>query len=148
MMSKKINKKILFFPGLGEKPKDYRSLSKYIKIADIDWNKDKYKPQITDENILVGFSLGNCYSLDYALKQKIKTLVICSSTPFEHLKGVKADSMIFIAGSKEKFLIDNYKRVIKLLPKSQKNKLVIVKGADHRIVGNYENKLLEILKSA
>lgn len=142
-----MKERILFFPGLGEKPKNYKSFSKHLKIADIDWNTGKYTPKIKNEEILIGFSLGNCFPFEYALKKKVKTIIICSSTPFENLKGVKAEKMVFIAGSKEKFIIDNYKRVISTLPKKQKRELIIVNGSDHKIDKNYQKLILDIIKT-
>ncbi len=35
------NKKMIFFPGLGERAKDYKHISKYIDVYNIDWNNIK-----------------------------------------------------------------------------------------------------------
>lgn len=136
--------KILFFPGMGEKPRDYTDLSKYMTIVNIDWNTDKYTPKIVKGDILVGFSLGCYYPLTYALRSKVKMLILCSLTPLETLKKVKADKIIFMVGSKEKFVLENSRRLAKEL--KMESQIVIVPNSGHKITGQYKKKLLELLK--
>lgn len=136
--------KIQFLPGLGEKPKEYKRLSKYLKTLDVDWNTGKITPPIKKTDILVGFSMGAALVCEYALKHKVKTLILCSLTPMvESLKKVKTDQIIFIAGGKEKWVLKNTERVSKTLT-CQKS-IITIPGADHKITGVYQKKLLEVI---
>ncbi len=129
--------KTIFYPGLGETKKNYQSLSKHLIIADIDWNTGKAtSPKNCD--IVVSFSLGAVFSLEAALKRKLKKLILCSPTPFESLGKHKAEQVIFIIGEKEKFLQKVFK------PLCKKNiKMIIVPKGDHRINKSYEKRLLQ-----
>lgn len=139
--------KIQFIPGLGEKSKDYRTLSKYIEVLDTDWNKWETKPKVNKPDILVTFSLGGWIALDYIGKNRVKNVVFCSLTPglesFSKFK-VKVDNVVFIAGGKEKWVIKEIKRVRKTL--KCPSKLIIVPGADHQIIGDYEKKLIQVIE--
>lgn len=137
--------KNIFFPGLGENPNDYASLSPFTLIANIDWNIPTYKPSIKDADTLASFSLGAIFPLQYSQKNKIRRLILCSPTPFENLGNAKFYEIIFIVGSKEKFLIQNIKRILKKV--KVKKSLIIVKGADHKIEGKYRDVLIKILKN-
>ena len=77
-------KKINFIPGLGEKPRDYKALSKYFNIVNIDWNNGKTKLGKIDT--LIGFSLGGIIAMMHAEKSKVKTLILCSIPPIDNLK--------------------------------------------------------------
>ena len=55
-MNNSKNKKIVFIPGLGERAKDYKRLSEYMKIYDIDWNRIRLPKGKID--VLIGFSMG------------------------------------------------------------------------------------------
>ncbi len=135
-------KKINFIPGLGEKPREYKALSKYLNIVDIDWNKGKMN--IGKVDVLVGFSIGAELACDYTLKHKVKTLILCSLTPgSETLVNIKADKVIFLVGGKEKWVLKDLERVRKTL--ECKNSVTIVPGVGHRITGQYQKKLLEIV---
>ena len=136
------NKKINFIPGLGEKPSDYKALSKYLNIIDVDWNNCKTK--IGKVDTLIGFSLGAVLAVIHAEKSKVETLILCSLTPLENLKDVKANEIIFIVGSKEKFCLENIRRVYKTL--KCKKRIIIIPKAGHRITGEYREKLLELIK--
>lgn len=137
------NKKINFIPGLGEQPSDYKALSSYLNIIKINWNNIKINVGRVDT--LAGFSMGAVLACDYALKQKVKTLILCSMTPgAETLKDVRADKIIFIVGEKEKWVIKDIKRSAKTLP--HKNfQIIVVPKADHKITGIYRKKLLEVV---
>jgi esterase/lipase len=129
--------KTIFYPGLGETKKNYKSLSKHLMVADIDWNTGKTTPSKGYDTV-VSFSLGNLFSLDIALKRKLKKLILCSPTPFESLGKHKAEQVIFIIAGKEKFLKKFYK------PWCRKNvKMIIVPKADHKINKNYEKVILQ-----
>ena len=132
--------KAIFYPGLGETKKNYKSLSKHLTVADIDWNTGKATSSKNYDTV-VSFSLGNVFALDIALKQKLKKLILCSPTPFESLGKHKAKQVIFIIGEKEKFLQKIFK------PLCKKNvKMITVPKADHRIDKNYEKILLKNIK--
>jgi len=129
--------KAIFFPGLGETKKNYKSLLKYLIVADIDWNTGKATSS-KNCGTVVSFSLGAVFSLEIALKRKIKKLILCSPTPFESLGKHKAEQVIFIIGEKEKFLQKVFK------PLCKKNvKMIIVPKGGHRINKNYEKILLQ-----
>ncbi len=131
----------IFYPGLGETKKHYKSLVKYLTVADIDWNTGK-ATSAKNHEIVVSFSLGAVFSLDVALKKKIKKLILCSPTPFESLGKHKAEEVIFIIGEKEKFLQKVFK------PLCGKNvRMVVVPGADHKIDRNYRNVILNNIQS-
>ncbi|MFZ2522570.1 MAG: hypothetical protein WAX44_03615 [Minisyncoccia bacterium] len=136
------NSKIQFIPGLGEKPKNYKTLFKFLEVLDVDWNTEKISPKINKPDILIGFSMGAVLACEYAIKHRIDTLIICSLTPMvETLKNVIARNIIFIVGSKEIWIVKNTKRVRKTL--KCKNSLIIVPNADHKIVGNYRYTLIQ-----
>ena len=123
------------------KPKDCGSLSKYMTVIGIDWNTDICKPKVKNADIVVSFSLGAAFALEYASKYKVKKLILCSATPFETLKGIKADEIILITGEKEKFLIQNYRRLMKL----RKCQLIIVPKTDHRLTREYVKTIVSYL---
>lgn len=126
-----------------ERAKNYRSLSKYISIFDIDWNKGSLpKGSFTT---VVGFSMGAILACEYTLKTPVNTLILCSMTPLaETLASVQAQKIIFIAGEKETWCIKNYKRLKKTL--SCSSEIIVIKGEDHRISGNYRKTLIDILE--
>lgn len=139
------NKKIYFAPGLGEKPHDYKAFSNHLTILDVDWNTGKYTPKITKPDVIVSFSLGLCFTFDYALKYHVNTLVLCSPTPgIETLKGIKTDKIICIVGEKEMWVLEDFKRLLKTadIP----SEIIIVPGADHKITGEYKKKLLKLVE--
>ena len=132
--------KTIFYPGLGETRKNYKSLSKHLIVADIDWNTGEATSSKNFDTV-VSFSLGAVFSLDIALKRELKKLILCSPTPFESLGKCKAEQVIFIIGSKEKFLQKVFK------PLCKKNvKMIIVPNSGHRITGTYQKKLLEVIE--
>lgn len=128
---------------MGEKPRNYEALSDRVTLVDIDWNTDQYAPKINKEGILIGFSMGCYYPLTHALKHRVKNLILCSVPPLETLANVKADRVIFLVGSKERFVLQNVRRVAKTF-KSEKQ-IIVISGADHQISGNYRKKLLEVI---
>ncbi len=133
--------KTIFYPGLGETKKNYKSLSKHLIVADIDWNTGKATSSKNCDTV-VSFSLGAVFSLDISLKRKLKKLILCSPTPFESLGKCKAEQVIFIIGENEKFLQKVFK------PLCKKNvKMIIVPNSGHRITSQYKKKLLELIKN-
>lgn len=129
--------KTIFYPGLGETKKNYKSLSKHLIVADIDWNTRKATSSKNCDTV-VSFSLGAVFSLDISLKRKLKKLILCSPTPFESLDKYKAEQVIFIIGEKEKFLQKVFK------PLCKKNvKMIIVPQGDHKINKNYEKIIIQ-----
>ncbi len=135
--------KINFIPGLGEKPKEYKALSKYLNIVDIDWNNGKVRFGKVDT--LIGFSMGAVIACEYSTKHKLKNLILCSLTPgAESLNMVKADNIIFLVGEKEKWVLKEINRVRKTL--KCKNSVIVVPGSDHKITGKYQEELLQIIQ--
>jgi len=129
--------KAIFYPGLGELKKNYKSLSGHVMVADIDWNTGK-ATSAKKCDIAVSFSLGCVFSLDLALKRKLKKLILCSPTPFETLGNHKAEEVIFIIGEEERFL----QKIFKPLCIKGVTMIIVPKG-DHKIDRNYQNVLLE-----
>jgi len=133
-------KKINFYYGLGDKTSNYKALSKYFNIVKIDWNNpEKVKSPRCD--IAAGFSMGCLLALDYIEKHRVKKLILCSLPPCEKLGKIKADEVVFMFGSKEKYLIKNIPEV------SVNHEIIIIPGADHEIKGLYRKKLLELIES-
>jgi len=129
--------KTIFYPGLGETKENYKSLAKYLIVADTDWNTGKTTSSKNCDTV-VSFSLGNVFSLDISLRKKLKKLILCSPTPFESLGKCKAEQVIFIIGEKEKFLQKIFK------PLCKKNvKMIIVPKGDHKVTKNYEKIILQ-----
>jgi len=141
----KKDKKLQFLPGMGEKPKEYERLSAYLKTLNINWNTGKINPPIKKCDTLVGFSMGAILACEYAIKIKVKILILCSmTTGVESLKKVKADEIIFLVGENEKWVVKDTLRV----SKSIKNKQIhIIKGGNHKIIGRYQKKLVEIINN-
>ena len=135
--------KINFIPGFPEQPSRYKALSKHLNVLKIDWNNPRLHFEKGQE-VLAGFSFGGILALEYALKKKVGTLVLCSLTPsIETLEKVKANKVIFLVGEKEKWCLENVRRVSKTLKCNYS--IIVVPGADHKIVGDYKEKLLEVL---
>jgi hypothetical protein len=89
------NKKIYFFPGLGEKPNEYKNLFKYFTVIDVDWNTGKYLPKVDKPDILVSFSMGVDFLIYYSLKKSVDKLIICSPTPgVETFSGLKTKEIM------------------------------------------------------
>ena len=129
--------KTIFYPGLGETKKNYKSLSKHMIVADIDWNTGKVTPPKNCDTV-VSFSLGAAFSLDISLRKKLKKLILCSPTPFESLGKNKAEKVLFIIGEKEKFLQKIFK------PLCKKNvQMIIVPKANHKINKTYKKIILQ-----
>jgi len=129
--------KTIFYPGLGETKKNYKSLSRHLIVADIDWNTGKATSSKNCDTV-VSFSLGAVFSLDIALKRKLKKLILCSPTPFESLGKHKSEQVIFIIGEKEKFLQKLFKPLL-----TKNVRMIIVPKGDHRINKDYERILLQ-----
>ena len=132
----------IFFCGLGEHPNDYKLLSKYFEIIPIDWNDIKLPKFKAD--IAVGFSIGAILACEYALKNKVRVLILCSmTTGVETLKKVNADKIIFLIGERERWVIKDTKRLLKTA--KNRAKIVIIPEANHKIDKNYRKTLLKIL---
>ena len=54
---KQKNKKIPFFYGLGDKPSQYKLLSRFIDVIKVDWNNPE-KVRMLKNNTVIGFSMG------------------------------------------------------------------------------------------
>ena len=133
-------KKIQFLYGLGNR-NEYKQLFKYFDVPKIDWNNSKIKIKKCDT--LIGFSLGCMLATMYAEEHKLKHLILCSPTPDETLKNVKADKITFIAGEKEEWVIKNIYRIAKGLKCSWT--FIKVPKADHRINKDYQKTLIKNL---
>lgn len=129
----------IFYPGLGETPKQYKGLAKHLTVAEIDWNTGK-ATSAKGYDTVVSFSLGAVFSLDIALKKKLKKLILCSPTPFETLGAHKAEEVIFLIGEKETFLQKIFKPLC-----GKGVRMMIVPNGDHRIDHKYQKVLLELL---
>lgn len=138
-------KKIVFIPGLGERAKNYKHLSKYMKVYDIDWNKIRLPRGKIDT--LIGFSMGAALACEYAEIHKINILILCSLTPaIETFETLKAKEVIFIVGEKEKWAYKNNIRVAKTL--KCKWKMIVVPRADHKITKEYKKAILDCISSS
>lgn len=124
--------------------KNYRAFSTYVRVADIDWNTGKTKPAVGDCNIVISFPLGAVFSLDVALKKKLKKLILCSPTPFETLGDHKADEVIFVIGEEEEFLQKIFKP---LCTEKTKARMVIVPKTGHRMTRDYQTLVRELITS-
>jgi predicted esterase len=133
-------KKLQFLYGLGNR-NEYKSLFKYFDVLKIDWNNSKIKIKKCDT--LIGFSLGCMLAIMYAEKHKLKHLVLCSPSPEETLKNVKADKITFIAGEKEEWVIKNTYRIAKGLKCSWT--LIKVPNTGHKINKDYQKVIIENL---
>lgn len=144
-MEKCINKKnVVFIPGLGEQAKDYKFLAKYMAVHPIDWNKIKLPKGKIDT--LIGFSMGAVLACEYARKNHVKNLILCSlTTGIETLKDLKTEYITFMVGQKEKWCFEELQRVSKTIPDSIKWKIVIIPKSDHKITGSYKKYLLYLL---
>lgn len=132
-----------FLYGLSEK-KEFSHLSKYFNIPKIDWNKGIVTPKIKEKHILIGFSLGCIIACIHAEKTKVNTLVLCSPSPDETLKNIKANKVVFIFGEKEKWIAENVVRMAQTL--KCKYDIYIVPNATHKITKTYLSLLLNIIK--
>ena len=136
--------KINFIPGLGEKPQEYPDLSKYLNIVDIDWNNGEF--DIGKVDVLVGFSMGAEMACEYAIHNHLKTLVLCSLSPgAETLEKVNADEVIFLVGEKEKWVLKDIERLKPTL--KGLSRIVVIPNAEHKITGDYQNMLIEIINN-
>lgn len=132
--------KTIFYHGLGESKNNYKSLSKNITIADIDWNKVKATSAKGYDNV-VSFSLGVVFALNESSKRKVNNLILCSPTPFETLEGVKAKNIYIIVGEKEEFLLNIFRPLIK-----DNVEVIVLKGAGHRFNRSYKKIVVSLLK--
>lgn len=142
-MKKKTNKKIDLIIGLGQKKSEYRPLSKYLNIVEVDWNTCKTRTKIGKVDTLMGFSLGCAITCWYAQKYKVKHLILCSPSPMGDLRGVKADKITFMVGSNEHFLLEMAKRLYK--KRKEKKDFIVIPKAGHKITGNYRKQLLQLI---
>lgn len=128
-------KKINFYYGLGDNTSNYKALSKLANIIKINWNHPE-KVKSPKCEIAVGFSMGCYLAMDYAEKNQVKKLILCSLPPTEDLGKLKAKKIFLMYGSKEKFSIKNAPRG---------HIVMVVRGAGHNITGNYLNILIRLL---
>ena len=141
-----MNKKIKIIIGLGQKRKHYHSLSKHLNIREVDWNNGSLsKMRLGRPKILIGFSLGCMVAIMHAEKYRVKTLILCSPSPEETLLRVKADQVIFLVGEKENWCLKEIKRMSRTL--RCRYSIIVIRGANHRITGDYQKKLVEVIQS-
>lgn len=138
----------IFITGLGDRATNYRALSKYLNIKEVDWNRGSLaKLQLGKPDVLIGFSLGCMVACMHAEKYKVKKLILCSMTPgTETLKKIKADKVIFMVGTKEDWVAQDIMRVMHTLPKNCKCSMVVVGNVGHKIIGPYRKELLKQIK--
>lgn len=134
-----------FLYGLSER-KEFSHLNKYFNIPKIDWNKGTVTPKITEKKLLVGFSMGCMVACMHAEKIKVDTLILCSPTPDETLKNIRANKVIFIYGEKEKWVAENIHRVAKTL--NCQYTIHVVPKTSHTINKLYLKTLLTIINNA
>lgn len=141
-----MKKKYPFLYGLGQNKSQYKELGKYFDIKKIDWNNGSLaKLKLGKPEVLVGFSLGCMVACMQAQKHKVKHLVLCSMSPgMESLKGIKANRIDFIVGEKEKWVLNDLKRLIKSAKCDWR--IYIVPKANHGISRAYLRELLLVLK--
>ncbi len=140
-MKKKLKNKVVFIPGLGQKASQYRHLPSWIDFHETDWNNPKLPKK--GYSIVIGFSLGAYLACDYAIKYKVKHLILCSPTPgMRTLKGIRADKINFIVGQKEAWVREDLMRLIKT--KSNWS-ISYVDDGDHKIDPKYLRELLLVL---
>lgn len=90
--------------------------------------------------------MGGWVACEYALKHKIKHLILCSMTPgVETLEKIKADKITFLIGEKETWVIEDTKRLLKTV-KDRAN-IIIVPNGDHKIDKNYKKYILDSVNS-
>lgn len=132
--------KSIFIPGLGERAKHYPTLAKHIDVYNIDWNHIRIPRG--QHKVVAGFSLGACFACEYAITNKVDTLILCSMTPgIQTLEKVKAKRVIFLIGEKEQWALQDFKRLTKTLKCPWQ--IMIIKKGDHRISGEYLKQLIE-----
>jgi pimeloyl-ACP methyl ester carboxylesterase len=137
-------KNISIIIGLGQKATEYRALSKYLNIIQPDWNNGSLrKMKLRKSDVLIGFSLGCMIATMHAEKHKVKRLILCSPTPDETLEKVKTDHVVFMAGEKETWIIQEMRRIAETLKSTYE--IIIIPNADHKIDFEYRKELLKIL---
>lgn len=136
--------KILFIPGLGEKPSDHRVLSKSLNIVNIDWNEPKLKAGKVDT--LIGFSMGAVLACEHARKHKVKNLILCSMTPCqESLKDLIVERVIFLVGEKERWITGETYKIAETL--KCPFEIHVIPGAGHRVTSLYREVLMDKVNS-
>jgi hypothetical protein len=132
----------IFIPGLSEKSNKYRFLLPYVKVANINWNKPIINGKCKN---IASFSFGGILACNYALKNNIENLILCSLTPgIETLKKVKVKNVTFLVGEEEKWETKEIKRVSKTLKCNYK--IIIIPKSGHAIKGKYKTTLISILR--
>src|SRR3990167_6967865 len=135
-----MSKKIPFLYGLGQNKSQYKELSKFCDVKKINWNNGSLaKLKLGKPDTLIGFSLGAMLACMHAEKYHVKTLILCSPTPDETLKNIKADKVIFLVGEKEFWVRENILRLSKTLECSWS--LIVIPNGDHQIKGEYFKRL-------
>ncbi len=141
-MKKKLKNKVVFIPGLGEKASKYRHLPSWIDVHETDWNDPKLPKK--GYSTVISFSLGAYLACDYAMKYKVKHLILCSPTPgMQTLKGVKASMIDVIVGGKEAWVKEDLMRLIKT--RKVNWNINYVEGGNHKIDPKYLRELLLVL---
>lgn len=143
---KNIKDKIIFIPGLTERMKDYRDVFPMsVDILPIDWNVCKLPKK--GYKTVVGFSMGAVLALEYALKYRVDTLILCSMTPMVgQIKGIKAKKVIMMVGEKEPHIqavLNNYRKMSHAL--KDKWTICVVPKAIHKIGKEYTRTILSFI---
>ncbi len=135
-------KKIPLIQGFGEYAFYKKKLGKYFDVRRVNWNTSTITPPLKGEKILAGFSMGAIEACEYARKHVVDTLILCSMTPgTETLKGIKARSVQFIVGEKEKWVLHDILRVAKTL--SVPWGVSTIKNCGHEMTREYIKKVLD-----
>lgn len=132
MLKAKNNK--IFIPGLGEKPSDYKALLPYMNIIKVDWNNPKISIKKTD--VLVSFSLGSLFAINWANKLKVEKIILCSPTPIIFDKYALSAQLIVICGEKEHDCIDYARNYLHIEP-------IIIPKCGHKMTEKYRKELLK-----
>ena len=97
---------------------------------------------------IIGFSWGAVAACLYAGEFPVKLLILCSlpaGVDASYMAGLKAEKVVFLFGEKEKWMIEDNRRVIKQM-KKQHTRRVVVPKEGHGITKPYLEKILEAIK--
>lgn len=143
----------LFIHGLGEQASNYRSLSRYFDLYNIDWNRpltNQIKKIPRKHDVIIGFSWGAVAACLYAGQSPVKLLVLCSlpaGVDATYMASLKAGKVIFLFGEQEKWPTKDNRRITKQMRK-QLTRKIIVTNEGHRITEPYLKTILKIIEDA
>lgn len=82
--------KKIFFPGWGFAPEDYSAFTEGMELV-LDYGffsdsvtydiKKKDLPEVTDDSVLIGHSLGGLFAVEHSVTSKVKAVVLVSGFP-------------------------------------------------------------------